>query len=108
MSDQEALRDEIAQAIHRRRCCDNVTEGWHFYRDHADAVLPVLQRRETALVEKIQALADEFDAECDKHRGRVLLAKTDEDGLAAIVMAGATLDAARRLRSILPTQGEPQ
>jgi uncharacterized protein (DUF952 family) len=60
MSDQEALRDEIAQAIHRQRCCDREDNGWQFYRDHADAVLPVLQRRETAL--RADAWQEGFDA----------------------------------------------
>jgi hypothetical protein len=90
MSDQEALRDEIAQAILDRLCPTNcgyrISSGsmWteadgSIHSRHqqggpcgihvglanaaAAAVLPVLQRRETALIEKIEALAGELDRE---------------------------------------------
>lgn len=51
MTDQEAheLRDKIAQAIHRQRCCDSENDGWKFYRDHADAVMPIVEAETEAL-----------------------------------------------------------
>jgi hypothetical protein len=98
MSDQEALRNEIARAVQAAIAgAAWGAPGGLCYRA-SDAVLPILQRRETALVEQVRALADALDSEAN-----------DAAGLGLNVRCGVKRDAARRLRSILPTsQGEPQ
>jgi hypothetical protein len=49
-SDNQALREQIAQAIHRASCaCEGHGDLPSWYRQAADAVLPVVQAREKAL-----------------------------------------------------------
>jgi hypothetical protein len=68
--------------------------------DVARAVLPILQRRETALVEQVEALAGAAE---------VLLSDFD-GGVFGEVMTDPNVEelrfCLRRLRSILPTQGD--
>lgn len=46
-----ALRDELAAAVHRERCCDSPDpEDAAFYLDHADIVLAALNTADPATV----------------------------------------------------------
>jgi hypothetical protein len=125
MSDQEALREELRNAIHGARRWSSATPD-----EILDAVLPVLQRRETeliekwahsldhwggaikavdwwmgehaALIEKIEALADELDKEADER-----LVRRQGDRITHGFAAGFH-KSAQRLRAILPTQGDTE
>lgn len=94
MNHQEAheLRDEIAQAIHDWRCLrdcigyDNHFQGTKdFYLNEAEAVLPIVTRREAELRERLE-LAEENTAEGadEAVRQAQTMAFTAQRNLAAI------------------------
>jgi hypothetical protein len=62
-------------------------------------------RREAALIEKIEALAEQLD---EASRIQLDPYASDLAVAAGIIRSGTEKALAARLRSILPTQGEPQ
>ena len=106
---QEALRDQIAQAIHAADCgCtefyqrhDDPASDDEYYQRLADAVLPDVQAHTQALRDAVNALADEWDEDA-AHCLRKSKATTDE--MASALWGADYLsrgNAARRLRSLL-------
>jgi hypothetical protein len=81
--------------------------GW--YRQSAEyvaasAVLPIVTRREAAMVAKINALADDLDTKAAEKSAQLL--ELDEDDWAIVRatkkgIAGAWRDAARQLRGLV-------